>query len=170
MHLPYSFLTLGAAAACWTLAGLCHDVPYSADEGLVEAHNPLGICRSAYGSQIARLMKDSLHSYWHAGCTDPSHHHAPETSAETTLADRLAVGHDHDEHDHAEHAEKEAHEPPAKLWVDRWGRNISGLEQKRVARNSPFAVAAAHKRFLEAAADWRVHVAWLLDPGDAALY
>lgn len=40
----------------------------------------------------------------------------------------------------------------------------------RSVRNSPFAVAAAHRKFLSASADWRVHVAWELDPGDSALY
>jgi hypothetical protein len=37
-------------------------------------------------------------------------------------------------------------------------------------RNSPFAIRPAHARYLEAAADWRVRLAWELDPGDAGLY
>jgi hypothetical protein len=40
----------------------------------------------------------------------------------------------------------------------------------RSVRNSPFAVAPTHRLFLSAAADWRVHIAWELDPGDSALY
>ncbi len=44
------------------------------------------------------------------------------------------------------------------------------MEHMRTVRNSPFAVAAAHRSFLSAAADWRVHLAWQLDPGDSALY
>jgi hypothetical protein len=40
----------------------------------------------------------------------------------------------------------------------------------RSVRNSPFAVAPTHRLFLSASADWRVHLAWELDPGDSALY
>jgi hypothetical protein len=38
------------------------------------------------------------------------------------------------------------------------------MEHLRTVRNSPFAVAPAHRRFLSASADWRVHVAWLALP------
>ena len=44
------------------------------------------------------------------------------------------------------------------------------MEHMRSVRNSPFAVAPNHRLFLSASADWRVHIAWELDPGDAALY
>lgn len=180
MHVPYSFLTLGAAAACWTLAGLCHDVPYSAEGFFVEPHNPLAVCRSEYGSLIARLMKDSLHSYWHAGCTDPSHGHAPAPVAASAgrFAMRQQAPHAHapapapepaEAHAH-EHEDEHEHEHASQSWVDRFGKSVSHMEHMRTARNSPFAVAPAHKRFLSAAADWRVHIAWELDPGDAALY
>src|SRR5204863_8673838 len=55
-------------------------------------------------------------------------------------------------------------------WIDRCGRSVSQMEHMRSVRNSPFAVAPSHRLFLSAAADWRVHLAWQLDPGDAALY
>src|SRR4051812_40714682 len=92
MHVSYSLLRLGAAAACWSLAGVSYEAPRSTI-GSVEPHNPLAICRSAYGSLIARLMKDSLESYWHGGGTE-SHKHAPASGA--APAGRLAPRHDPD--------------------------------------------------------------------------
>jgi hypothetical protein len=175
MHVSHSLLTLGAAAACWIVAGVSYEIPRSSS-GSVEPHNPLAISRSAYGSLIARLMKDSLESYWHAGnCTDPSHDHgqAPagrfanrQQPAQPKAHDR---DHDHDhDHDHGRVAQAPA---VSKLsWIDRFGRSVTQLEHMRSVRNSPFAVAPTHRLFLSAAADWRVHLAWQLDPGDSALY
>jgi hypothetical protein len=194
MHVPYSLLTLAAAAACWIVSGVAYEVPRSA-MGNVEPHNPLAIYRSAYGSLVARLMKDSLHSYWHAGCTDPSHDHAPapggtiaprpatppQADRAPSPAGRFASRQAANRQDHPAHVPAGPHvcdqdcahdvvSAAPSSWVDRLGKSVSGMEHLRTVRNSPFAVAPAHRRFLSASADWRVHVAWLLDPGDAALY
>lgn len=189
MHVPHSLLTIGAAATCWIVAGVCYETPRSAD-GDMEPHNALAIRRSAYGSLIARLMKDSLHNYWHAGCTDPAHDHgtrpaaaptpapAPSPSPAGRFAARQASqqpggqahghGGDHVCGSGCDHAHQQA--SPTLSWVDRLGRSVSRMDHMRSVRNSPFAVAPTHRLFLSASADWRVHVAWQLDPGDAALY
>lgn len=187
MHVPHSLLTLGAAATCWIVAGVCYETPRSAD-GHMEPHNALAIRRSAYGSLIARLMKDSLHNYWHAGCTDPSHEHGtkpaatPAPSPSPSPAGRFAARQASQKSDSPAHAPGGGHvcgsdcdharpkTSPTLSWVDRLGRSVSRIEHMRSVRNSPFAVAPTHRLFLSASADWRVHVAWQLDPGDAALY
>ena len=47
---------------------------------------------------------------------------------------------------------------------------LADLDDKRTERNSAFTTSPAHQRFLNAAADWRLHLAYEFDPGDAALY
>src|SRR6188508_3634218 len=119
MHVSHSLLAIAAAAACWTVAGISYEVPRS-PMGSVEPHNPLAICRSAYGSLIARLMKDSLESYWHGGnCTDPSHDHGQAPAGR--LAKRKPAkqdvhddDHDHDRDDHDHDHEHVAQASPAK--------------------------------------------------------
>jgi hypothetical protein len=198
MHLPHPLITLTAAAACWMLVGLCPNATLRS-HGDTGNRNPLGICRSAYGSLVARLMKDSLESYWHAGnCTDPSHGHAvpPKPSgasvagsaapAPPTVAGRFArrqaapgdaakaaapgAAAPHVCGDNCNHSAVPVAAASSKSWIDRLGQDISRMDHMRSVRNSPYAVAATHKRFLSASADWRVHIAWCLDPGDAALY
>jgi hypothetical protein len=174
MHISHSLVSLAAAAACWIVAGASYQVPRTS-LGNVEPHNPLAICRSAYGSLIARLMKDSLESYWHGGnCTNPSHDHGnrPAAAPAGRLAARQEPDHDHDHEGDEDHDHDQAAASPkvALSWVDRWGRGVSQLEHMRSVRNSPFAVSPDHRFFLSASADWRVHIAWELDPGDAALY
>jgi hypothetical protein len=165
MHLSHTLLSLGAAAACWTVAGISYEVP-RASMGNVEPHNPLAICRSAYGSLIARLMKDSLESYWHGGSTHPPHKHATAPAGVAKHDPDDDEDHDHD-HDHPPVV---ASTKAPSSWIDRCGRSVSQMEHMRSVRNSPFAVAPNHRLFLSASADWRVHIAWELDPGDAALY
>jgi hypothetical protein len=199
MHLPHPLITLPIAASCWLLVGVCHDVILT-PEGDAGDRNPLGICRSAYGSLMARLMKNSLESYWHAGCTDTSHGHVvpakpsavPAAPAVLPSAGRFArrqaepatapgqanaplvaaAAAPHVCGDNCNHGADPVAAAPAESesWIDRLGKGICRMEHMRSVRNSPFAVAPTHRRFLSASADWRVHIAWTLDPGDAALY
>jgi hypothetical protein len=199
MHLPHPLITLPIAASCWMLVGVCHDVILTKEDDAA-SRNPLAICRSSYGSLIARLMKNSLESYWHAGnCSDPTHGHAvaakpsiapaaPATPAAALpsvgrFARRqpgapdgakapLAAAAPHVCGENCNHgtAPVAVAEAETESWIDRLSKGISRMEHMRSVRNSPFAVAPKHQRFLSASADWRVHVAWTLDPGDAALY
>lgn len=132
------------------------------------AANPLALQRSAYGSLFARLMKDSLHSYWHDGKQEHAGEH----------------------HDHEETKDKpEPPPPPGRLKLVRRPppppvetapqdtsllasitRKLDQLEEQRTERNSPFATSTAHRRFLTATADNQLYQAWQFDPCDAALY
>jgi hypothetical protein len=201
MHLPHPLITLPIAASCWLVVGVCHDVIQTKEDD-AGSRNPLAICRSAYGSLIARLMKNSLESYWHGGnCADPSHGHAvpAKPSAAPALAAAsapavalpsagrfarrqagtadgakapLAAAAPHVCGDNCNHAAvpSAVAEAETESWIERLGKGISRIEHMRSVRNSPFAVAPTHQRFLSASADWRVHIAWTLDPCDAALY
>ena len=151
MHLPHTRLALPAALLCWLAAGRCVDPAPGPS-------NPLALQRSAYGSLVARLMKDSLHSYWHGG------------------RDEKAGAPDH-EHDAAPPAGKlkllrpAPPTPPHRgSWLEESIHWLAGLDDKRTERNSPFATTPAHRRFLNASANWRLHFAYQFDPGDAALY
>lgn len=55
-------------------------------------------------------------------------------------------------------------------WLDRQVVELARLEKQRTRRNSPFAPGAAHKRYLNASAGWRLRLAGLLDPGDPVIY
>ena len=163
MRLSHPLLTLPLAGACWIAAGLWGGPPTTSSAG-PEASNPLAIRQSAYGRTLARLMKDSLHSYWHGNPQSASEAHT--TSAPPSPAGRLAL-------------RRNSPVPPTAApvssavshgWLEDWTRRLSELEEGRTRRNSPFPSTAAHRRYLTASADWRVHVAWLLDPCDAALY
>jgi hypothetical protein len=44
------------------------------------------------------------------------------------------------------------------------------LEMNRTRRQGPASISAAHQRFLNASASWRLRLAYHLDPGDATLY
>lgn len=48
--------------------------------------------------------------------------------------------------------------------------NLALLEKNRTRRNSAFPLSAAHQRYLNAAGDVRLRLAYQLDPGDATLY
>jgi hypothetical protein len=59
---------------------------------------------------------------------------------------------------------------PSKSWLERGVAELARLETARTKRNTPFATTAAHTRFINASAAWRLRVAYELDPGDAILY
>lgn len=117
----------------------------------VRGENPLAIRRSGYGSFAARLMKDSMHNYWHAGCADPS------------------PGHSHEQVETAARNLGEAAGGP-KSWLQRSSEQISEWEEHRKAAPKNFKIRAAHRQYLEATAARYVRAAYHLDPGDAALY
>ncbi|MDB6075645.1 MAG: hypothetical protein JWO89_3285 [Verrucomicrobiaceae bacterium] len=151
MPFPYPRLALPAALLCWLAVGVCADP--------AQGHrNPLALQRSAYGSLVARLMKDSLHSYWHGGrkekAGDSAHedHDAPPAGKLKLLRPPPSPSHEHGP------------------WMEEATHWLADLDDKRTERNSAFATSAAHRRFLNAAADWRLRLAYDFDPGDAALY
>ncbi len=105
--------------------------------------NPLALSRSAYGSMAARVMKDSMHNYWHAGQTE---HHPAKSQGAT--------------------------EPAAQSgsWLEHRLAWLADLEEARLSPTSTIALSNAHRRYLDATANWHLRVAYRLDPGDAALY
>ncbi len=165
MRLPHPLLILLTTVFIWLAAGAVTASSYQPQASTYG--NPLALFRSAYGSLVARLMKDSLHAYWHEGKQEKS-----------------GQQHDEAEHDHlsagsklkllrsrSEDADKEHEEDlAAGSWLENTTHRLAELEDKRTERNSPFATSTAHKRFLTASANWRLYQAYKFDPSDAALY
>lgn len=178
MRISYPLL-IGAAAAVWIAGRFSAPVPASAPT----APPAFGIAGSAYGSLVARLMRDSLYAYWHGG--EQSRNHQPAAAAPTPeaiskapppppMAGRLA--------------RRGAPQPPpapvaptpvvvaetpeeaSGSLLDRGTKLIARLEAARTRRDGPLAISAAHARYINAAADWRLRLACQLDPGDAVLY
>lgn len=161
MRLPHTLLTLAAAAGLW-LAGHHTTGPRQA----APEASPLGLSGSAYGSLAARVIRDSLHSYWHGGQSAANARHAA-AKAEKEPAQEAAPP-------PGAFARRAAPAPPplpADLsWLDRRILHLADLETRRTVRNSPFPTSDAHRRFLDASANWRLRAAYELDPGDAVLY
>lgn len=161
MQLSHTLLIPLALGLSWAGHMLCWS-----HESLRPAPTPaaLGIAGSPYGSLVARLMRDSLFSYWHGGQTAEAHEREHQHG-----------GH-HEEHED-EHQEGHKHDPeddhdenPSLSWLDRAGGELNHLEAARTRRNSPFAMTPAHRRYLDSSATWRLRFAYGLDPGDATLY
>lgn len=55
-------------------------------------------------------------------------------------------------------------------WVARRVTELARLECARTKRNTAFRMSAAHRRYVDASAEWRLRMAYQLDPGDAVLY
>lgn len=87
MPIPHTILTLCVSAGCWLLAASWIATPRAEFLG---ADNPLAIRRSGYGSLAARLMKESMHNYWHAGTQESAHGHKHE-HGENAASDADAV-------------------------------------------------------------------------------
>ena len=153
MPLSHPFLILTAAAALWT-AG--HRLA-----GPRDATSPgfFGLPGSAYGSLAARLMRDSLHSYWHGGESATQSSHAGSASAEKPQAPGIFSRLNRP----AAHASEPA-------WIEARIRQLAQLEKHRTQRNSSFPMTDAHRRYLEASAYWRLKSAYALDRSDATLY
>lgn len=156
MPLSHPFLILTAAAALWTAGHRLAAPRDAASPGF------FGLPGSAYGSLAARLMRDSLHSYWHGGesATQARHEPAaapPPTAAAGVFARRAAA----------------AAPPPtasATSGLEAAIARLARLEKSRTQRNSPFPTTDAHRRYLDASAFWRLRSAYALDRSDATLY
>lgn len=158
MHFPYPLLI--SAVLLW-LASLWiapKPVPPSTRAPV------LGVAGSAYGSLMARLMRDSLFSYWHEGASAQGHDHedefGPHPSPAVNLRKLLNLP--------EQMLGKEV--APDKSWLERISERLESLEASRTRRNSSFAVSASHRRYMTSAATWRLRVAYSLDPGDVFLY
>ncbi len=144
----HKLLTLCIATGCWLSAAFLREMPIAK---LSQEDNPLAIRRSGYGSLAARLMKDSMHNYWHAGAAESVQlgTHAQEMRAD--LEPGVAVF-------------------PSKSWLQKTSQRISELETRRKESRNNVPIRHAHKRYLEATATRYLRVAYHLDPGDSALY
>lgn len=158
MPLSHPFLILTAAAALWTAGHRLAGPRDAASSGF------FGLPGSAYGSLAARLMRDSLHSYWHGGESATQARHEPEAAAPPPAA---AAG------VFARRATAASAPSPAASETsgleDAIGR-LARLEKSRTKRNSPYPTTDAHRRYLEASAFWRLRSAYALDRSDATLY
>lgn len=155
MPFSHPLLILAAAAVFWTAGHRLAGPRDAASPGF------FGLPGSAYGSLAARLMRDSLHSYWHGGESSTQARHEPVA----TPAPAAAAG---------VFARRAAAAPPptapvASRLEDAIAR-LARLEKSRTRRNSPFPTTEAHRRYLEASAFWRLKSAYALDRSDAALY
>lgn len=176
MRISYPLL-IGAAATVWIAGRLTAPVPTTAPA----APPAFGIAGSAYGSLVARLMRDSLYAYWHGGEQARNHQPAPAATTPEAISKapppppmpgRLArrgqppVPPPPVAPEPAGKAPEEAGGP----LLDRGVKLIARLEAARTRRDGPLALSAAHSRYINAAADWRLRLACQLDPGDAVLY
>ncbi|SKA82437.1 hypothetical protein SAMN02745166_00908 [Prosthecobacter debontii] len=165
MSLPHTFLSFLLAAGLWCGG---HALIRFKPHGKTLDTPPLfALPRSAYGSLMARLIRDSLYSYWHGGeSAAPMHQPAASSSAPPPMP---APG---------RFARKglrppppvQAAEPAASSWAEAQVQKITALEKARTKRNSAFPLSTAHQRYLNAAGDVRLRLAYQLDPGDATLY
>ncbi|MES2505325.1 MAG: hypothetical protein V4599_01380 [Verrucomicrobiota bacterium] len=164
MPLPHTLLSLAAAAGLWWAghAVTCTRPALQPEE----TPRAFALPGSAYGSLMARLIRDSLYSYWHGGesaaaaSTPPAAKDAP---APPPPAGRFA--------------RKGMPVPPViqpadpeTPWLQKRVDALASLEKGRTRRNSPFPVSGTHQRYLNAAGDVRLRLAYQLDPGDSTLY
>ncbi|MEN3943762.1 hypothetical protein WJU23_20850 [Prosthecobacter sp. SYSU 5D2] len=167
MPLPYTLLSLTAAAGLWW-AG--HALSCARPALQASAAPPVfALPGSAYGSLMARLIRDSLFSYWHGGESATT---LPEPAAKKQAAPPPPPP--------GRFARKGAPPPPPPpaeteapeglSWADRQVDRLARLEKARTRRNNPLPMSAAHQRYVNAAGDVRLRLAYQLDPGDAILY
>lgn len=171
MGLPHTIITAAAIAGLWWGAHFwCAANPALQPEAKPPA---FALFRSAYGSMLARMMKDSLYSYWHGGqapaaaAKEAEHGHGqgPDPLAPPAAGRLGRLG-------RPPLAPPAPVEPPHgdETWLDRQVDHLARLEALRTKRNSPFPTSAAHRRYISASADWRLRLAYQLDPGDSTLY
>lgn len=124
---------------------------------------------SAYGSLAARLIRDSLYSYWHGGEGSQA---LPVKQSPSAPPPPPAPG---------RFARRGQLPPPVKTaapeesaedvgGLDGWVNKLARLEKARTRRNSSFPLSPAHQRYVDASATTRLKLAYALDPGDAVLY
>lgn len=156
MPLSHPLLILATAALLWTAGHRLAAPRDAASPGF------WGLPGSAYGSLAARLMRDSLHSYWHGGESATQARHETEAAPPPAVAAGVF----------ARRAASAATLPaPSTLSVLETAMGgLARLEKGRTQRNSPFPTTEAHRRYLEASAFWRLRSAYALDRSDAVLY
>ncbi|MEZ0385849.1 MAG: hypothetical protein ACAI34_02185 [Verrucomicrobium sp.] len=158
-------------------AVMCGSIGRMAGPGMDEPSTPppaFGIPGSAYGSLAARLMRDSLYSYWHAGESArrpaPTRNAATNTSPPPPPAPGRFARRNQKETPPPPSPLPEPPEAPAGSLLDRGTQIIVNLEAARTRREGPLVMSVAHSRYVESAADWRLTLANHLDPGDEVLY
>ncbi len=161
MHLSHTLLTLITATGLWW-AG--HALSCSQKTLLATATPPaFALPGSAYGSLTARLIRDSLYSYWHGG--------ESAAPASGTKAPQLAPP-------PPGRFARKGMSPPMPTpqiqadisWIQGRVDHLTRLEKNRTKRSSTLPLSNAHQQYLNAAADVRLRFAYQLDPGDATLY
>lgn len=164
MSLPLSVLTLGIAVGLWW-AG--HALSCSRQSLQATAAPPaFALPGSAYGSLAARLIRDSLYSYWHGGesaVSAPQNKAAPGAPPPPPPPGRFA----------RKGMPQPAPPPPVTVsasWLQGRVDQLARLEKSRTRRTSSVPLSAAHQDYLRVAADMRLRLAYQLDPGDAILY
>lgn len=166
MSLPHTLLGLGTAAGLWWggHALSCSQPPLQPEA----SPKVFALPGSAYGSLMARLIRDSLYSYWHGGesatpapaatASDPSKNApAPPPPAGRFMRKNMPPP-------------SPEPAPSSVSWIEAKVDRLSQFEKSRTRRNSTFPLSQAHQRFLNSAADGRLRLAYDLDPGDAVLY
>ncbi len=163
MSLPHTLLTLATAGGFWW-AG--HALSRSQQNLHASANPPaFAVPGSAYGSLAARLIRDSLYSYWHGGesaspaAAAQSSKDSPSSPPPGRFARRGMPA-----------PVPQTQVPADVSWLQAIVDRLARLEKDRTRRSNTLPLSSAHQRFLNAAADVRLRFAYQLDPGDAALY
>ncbi|MCX6880023.1 MAG: hypothetical protein NTW21_40410 [Verrucomicrobia bacterium] len=141
---------IGVGVLAWALAG--H--PLIANPDLNAPLNPLGINRSPYGEVFAMAMQGPIETYFDAGMSDGSHHHADDTNCADCPQPRPVVA-------------PAAAEPSLNA---RLGTLLTSLDKVVAARTNPKAASAALKRHLRRQAEDKLRFAYQLDPAHYANY
>lgn len=159
-----SIIVLVAAACCGLLAGVWSG-PRPDTAKVCENESPLGILGSPYGSMVARLMKSSMHNYWHAGRLEqhPGKTVPPRSSPNEGYGSPFEIDLNHQ----SESIVGATHKGSCLQQSIDW---LMELEEARVTPTTMIAMSKAHRRYLDATANWQLKAAFRLDPGDAALY
>lgn len=167
MPLPHTLLSLTAAAGLWWVGNA---LSYAKPTLQASAAPPVfALPGSAYGSLMARLIRDSLFSYWHGGeSATPVPEAASRKSAPPPAPPAGRFARKGAPPPPPPPAEAEA--PEGLPWADRQVDRLAKLEKARTKRNNPLPLSAAHERYVNAAGDLRLRLAYQLDPGDAILY
>ena len=165
MSLSHTLLTLTAAGGLWWGG---HALSCSRTALHATAAPPaFALPGSAYGSLAARLIRDSLYSYWHGG----------ESAAPAASAQAGAGAAPPPPPPPGRFSRRGMPAPVAPVqtpgqtsWLQAGVDALSRLEKSRTRRASTVPLSKAHQQYLHAAADVRLRFAYQLDPGDATLY
>lgn len=152
----------------------------------VEEVPTIAIPGSAFGSLIARTMRNSLYAYWHGGEAYRAKQAAAPTSTSAPppppppptpgvfsrrhLGANAAPATAPAPTEPTSTQQLEPELPATGTPVDRAAGWINRLETQRTRRAGPVVFSAAHRRYINASAGWRLRLAYNLDPGDPVLY